>query len=99
MIYALSNPSSNFNHGIPGARAMDICTEFSMNLCYRYRWVKFWSIVSCCVLSEFVPHDEVVAQLEADTLLSEASLGVGGRCFIPGSYPQLATLRLKVACH
>ena len=54
------------------------------------------TFINCCFLLELISHKEVVAQLAADTLLSEAHVGVGGRCFLPGSYPQLATLCLKV---
>jgi Zn-dependent M16 (insulinase) family peptidase len=45
---------------------------------------------------EFIPHDQVVAQLAADTLFSESSVGIDGHCFRPGSFPQLVTLCIKV---
>ena len=46
--------------------------------------------------SALIPHDEVVAQLAADTVYSGASLGVGGNRFSSGTVSNLATLLLKV---
>ena len=77
-------------------RSMQIGIHSFELLLYSTRLIHI--AISCCVLSEFVPHDQVVAQLAADTLFSESSLGVDGQCFRPGSFPQLVTLCLKVVC-
>ncbi|XP_074663020.1 uncharacterized protein C05D11.1-like isoform X2 [Tubulanus polymorphus] len=45
---------------------------------------------------EFVPHEEVITELAADTLSSDATVGVGGGRFSCGDYAQVITLSLKV---
>ncbi|XP_064616831.1 uncharacterized protein C05D11.1-like [Liolophura sinensis] len=43
-----------------------------------------------------VPYEEVIAQLDADTLYIESSLGISGCLFRCGTCPQLAVIALKV---
>ena len=43
-----------------------------------------------------VPHEEVISQLEADTLVTGACLGAKGSKFNCGSYPQMVRVGIKV---
>ncbi|CAB4004421.1 uncharacterized protein C05D11.1-like [Paramuricea clavata] len=43
-----------------------------------------------------VSHEEIVAQLTQDTLDHDTSLGLNGRRFRPGKFPQLAVLKFKI---
>ncbi|XP_028410939.1 uncharacterized protein C05D11.1-like [Dendronephthya gigantea] len=43
-----------------------------------------------------ISHEDIVAQLTQDTLDYGTSLGLNGRRFSPGKFPQLAVLRFKI---
>lgn len=43
----------------------------------------------------YLSHEEVVAQLSADTLSSSSTLGRDGRSFAAGTYAQAVVLNLK----
>ncbi|XP_067661811.1 uncharacterized protein C05D11.1-like [Haliotis asinina] len=66
--------------------------------------LKYYLPLFCEVLLEspilrdgkLVSHEEVIAQLEADTLSSSVGLGVRGGKFSCGSFPQVASVELKV---
>ena len=55
-----------------------------------------WSYRSLTNFAVLVSHEEVVAQLTQDTLDHGTSLGLNGRRFRPGKFPQLAALKFKV---
>ena len=44
-----------------------------------------------------IPHEEVISQLEADTLNTDACLGVKGSKFNCGGYPQVVRVCIKVS--
>jgi len=46
-----------------------------------------------------IPHEEVVAQLAEEFLVSETSLGISGRRFVPGPYSDYAVLHLQTEPH
>lgn len=46
--------------------------------------------------SELIDHEEVIKQLEADTISFSGRVGVGGSKFLCGTYPQMVQVELKV---
>ena len=46
--------------------------------------------------AEFVPYEEVVTGLEADTVAVSATAGVEGERFAPGPIPQAVVISIKV---
>ena len=49
-------------------------------------------------LTVLVSHEDVISQLEADTLNTESAVGVNGGSFSCGSYQQLVHIKIQVGC-
>ena len=60
-------------------------------------WLYKCGIWEFCGYTELIGHEQVINELEADTINKDCCLGVNGSRFKPGSYASLMTLYVKVS--